>query len=158
MTAGDWIQLAAVLAALGASVVALIIATLDRRTQMRIARATSEQNRLAVELEYAIRLSANRNRAGSSDPEESKRLGAEAMALVGVIGPRWVPIQYQHVMAGMTPDQIAAKHADPDTPDWMKWRTESTLAVQAIVDAMYPPQPESQLRRRSTTSRAGSAT
>lgn len=139
-TVGDWIQLAAVLVGVGASIVALVIATLDRRTQLQIARASSEQNRLALELEYAIRLSANRNRGGSTDPEESKRLGAEAMALVGVIGPRWVPIQYQHAMAGMTPDQIAAKHAgDPETPEWMKWRTESTVAVQAIMDQMYAP-------------------
>lgn len=137
MTTSDSIQLLAVLVAVGASVVAIIIATQDRKTQLRIARQDREQARLALELEYAIRLSANRNMGGSTDPAETKRLGAEALALIGVVGKRWVPEQYAHIMNGHTPESLAAAHANDGTPQWIKWRTESTLAVQRIVAEMY---------------------
>lgn len=137
MTVSDFIQLFAVLVAVGASVVAIVIATQDRRTQLRIAIQDREQARLALELEYAIRLSANRNMGGSTDPAETKRLGAEAMALVGVVGERWAPEQYAHIMDGHTPETLAAAHAGDDTPQWIKWRTESTLAVQLIVAEIY---------------------
>lgn len=137
MSVSDIIQLIAVLAAVGASVVAIFIATQDRKVQLRIARQEGEQARLALELEYAIRLSANRNMGGSTDPAETKRLGAEAMALVGVVGKRWVPEQYARIMDGHTPETLAAAHAGDDTPQWIKWRTESTLAVQRIVAALY---------------------
>lgn len=137
MTASDLIQLLAVLVAVVASVVAIVIATQDRKTQLRIARRNREQARLELELEYAIRLSANRNMGGSTDPAETKRLGAEAMALIGVVGARWVPEQYAHIMDGHTPESLAVAHAGDDTPQWIKWRTESTLAVQRIVAEIY---------------------
>lgn len=137
MTLSDFIQLLAILVAVGASVVAIVIATQDRKTQLRIALQDREQARLALELEYAIRLSANRNMGGSTDPAETKRLGAEAMALVGVVGERWVPQQYEHIMDGHTPETLAAAHAGDDTPQWKQWRTESTLAVQRIVAEIY---------------------
>jgi hypothetical protein len=133
----DVIQLLAVLVAVAASIVAITIATQDRKVQLRIARQDREQARLALELEYAIRLSANRNMGGSTDPAETKRLGAEAMALVGVVGERWVPEQYARIMEGHTPETLAAAHAGDDTPQWVKWRTESTLAVQRIVAEIY---------------------
>lgn len=91
VTIGDAIQLLAVLAAVGASITALVIATKDLRTQLAIAEADRGQSRLAIELDYAIRLSAHRNMGGSTDDGERKRLSSEALALAGVVGERWVP-------------------------------------------------------------------
>jgi len=88
MSISDWIQLAAVVAAVGASITALLIATRDRQVQRDPARKDREQARLALEIEHAIRLSHNLNHGGSTDPSETNRLGAEAMALAGVLGER----------------------------------------------------------------------
>ncbi len=139
MTTSDWIQLGAVLTAVAASIVALVIATIDRRTLLRIAEQDRAHSRLALELEYAIRLSANRNMGGSTDPAETKRLGAEAMALVGVVGERWVPRQYEHVMDGRTIDELgqAIDEKTDDMPEWVQWRNEATIAVQSIITEMY---------------------
>lgn len=138
MTVSDWIQVVAVLAALAASVVALVIATMDRKVQLQIALRDREQARLAIELEYAVRLSANRNMGGSTDPAEVKRLGAEAMALVGVVGERWVPRQWRYVMEDRTVEQLEADIDDEsiEMPEWVQWRNEATVAVQSIVAAM----------------------
>lgn len=135
----DWIQIVAVLVAVAAAVSALVIATVDRRTQLRIARKQATLSRLSIELEYAVRLSTNRNMGGSSDPAESKRLGAEALALASVVGPRWVPTQYQKAVNGKSPEELRASLSDEDseTPQWVKWKIESGLAVQAIVDEMH---------------------
>lgn len=144
MTVSDGIQLAATLVAVGASIVALVIASLDRRTQLRIARETREQSRLALELEYAVRLSANKNMGGSAEDAERKRLGAEALALAGVVGPRWAPRQYSRAMNYRTPEELRERLADSDetrTPRWVKDKIEAGLAVQAIVAEMYGPDP-----------------
>ncbi len=152
MTTSDVIQIVAVLVAVAASVVALIIATLDRKTQMRIAEKDRAQARLAVELEYAVRLSTNRNMGGSTDPAETKRLGAEAMALAVVVGKRWVPRQYDYVTEGRTPEQIAAMFDNEESPQWVKWRNEAAVGVQAIVDEMYATAPPSARRNRARRS------
>lgn len=139
MTTSDWIQLGAVLAAVAASMVALAIATIDRRTQLRIAERDRAQSRLALELEYAIRLSANLNMGGSPDPAESKRLGAEAMALVGAVGERWVPRHYAEVMDGRTIEELetAIDEKTGDMPRWVQMRNEATIAVQSIFAEIY---------------------
>ncbi|MFG6445596.1 hypothetical protein ACFXQA_10030 [Microbacterium sp. P07] len=143
MTFTDALQLAAVLVAVAASIVALVIATVDRKTQLRIAEKDRAQARLAVELEYAVRLSTNRNMGGSTDRGDAQRLGAEAMALAVVVGRRWVPRQYDDVMDGLTPAELAELLDAPDGPDWVKWRNEAALGVQAIVDEMYSTSPAS---------------
>lgn len=152
MTTSDVIQIVAVLVAVAASVVALVIATLDRKTQMRIAEKDRAQARLAVELEYAVRLSTNRNMGGSTDPAETRRLGAEAMALAVVVGKRWVPRQYDYVTEGRTPEQIAAMFDNDESPQWVKWRNEAAVGVQAIVDEMYATAPPSERRKRARRS------
>lgn len=80
MTLSDGIQVLMAAVAVGASIVALIVASKDRKTQMTIARHNREHTRLLLELEYAIQLSANRNRGGSTDELERKQMGAEAIA------------------------------------------------------------------------------
>lgn len=140
MTLSDWIQLAAVLVALAASITALVIATQDRRTQLAIAREARAHDRLSLELEYAVRMSANRNRGGSTDALERAQLSAEALALAGVVGPRWAPRQYARAMNYKTPEQLRERLSDPDemrSPRWVKDKIEAGLAVQSIMAEMY---------------------
>lgn len=139
MTVSDWIQVGVGLAAVVAAVIALAVGVIDRRTQLEIARRAREQDRLALELEYAVRLATNRNMGGSSDPAETKRLGAEALALATVVGPRWVPRQWERASNGKTLDQMAEKLDAPESewPTWVKDKTETGLAIRAIIDEMY---------------------
>ena len=95
MATGDIIQIAAVVVAVGASLVALSIASMDRRNAIKIAqddrRAAIDQARLLAELEAAIRLSVLEARGGHTDPVVSKDMGAETLALVSMLGPDRVP-------------------------------------------------------------------
>lgn len=131
-----WIQSAAVLVALTASVVALVTSWLDRRNNRRIAeesRAADIRVRaLALELEYAVRLATNRAMGGSSDPAESNRLGAEALALVTLLGRDRVPAQWDKAVQH-GPDELLAKMDEPETPDWVKHKIEAGAAVQRIL-------------------------
>lgn len=139
MPISDWIQIAAVLAAVGASGVALFISWKDRKQALKVALHQAQLSRLAVELEYAVRLAANRSRGGSTDPLEVKRLGAEALALTGVVGERWAPHQFNRAVSGKDRATLEAHLQDPDseTPQWVKDKIEAGLAVHRIVDAMY---------------------
>lgn len=71
MTTSDVIQISAVLAAVAASIVALVVSALDRRNERRIAdadRASALRHaHLMFELEAVTRLSRNLNRGGSTD-------------------------------------------------------------------------------------------
>lgn len=140
MTVSDGIQILIAIVAVGASVVALIIANKDRKTQMRIARQNREHSRLLLELEYAIKLSANRNRGGSTDELERKQMGAEALALAAVIGENWVPRQWKDATGGQSLDEMRAiLDAGPtkEHPEWVLRKIESMLAVRAILDRLY---------------------
>lgn len=141
MTTSDVIQLLAVLAAVAASLIALYISARDRRTQIDLARKEREQARLSIELEYAIRLSTNRNMGGSADPAESKRLGAEAMALALVVGQRWVPQQYHFLTEGKSIDELRDTFDNPESPEWVKWRNEAAAGVLSIVEALHSGSP-----------------
>lgn len=135
----DWIQFAAVLVAVAASIVALVVATYDRRTQTRIAAAALAHDRLRLELEYAVLLGANRNRGGSTDPAERDRLGAEALAYATVVGPRWVPRQWTRATDGKSPEELRAllETTDAETPGWVKDKIETGLAITAMLDELY---------------------
>ena len=91
MAVGDVIQIAAILVAAGASIVALIIASMDRRNAIKIAeddrQAAADQARLLAELEAAIRLIVLEARGGHTDPIISKDMGAETLALIAMLGP-----------------------------------------------------------------------
>lgn len=109
MSGADGVQVAAVPIALLASILELVLSIIDRKTQLSIARRGREQSRLALELEFALRLSANRNMGGSTGRVETKRLGAESMALVGGVGERRVPRQYRHNMDGLNVAELEAE-------------------------------------------------
>lgn len=134
----DWIQTAAVLVAVGASVVALIVSWRDRVNARKIAaadrKAALAQAKLMFDMEALLRLLENQNRGGSTDDLERKRLGAEAMALVGLIGPERLPILWQRRI-GHDDEELQEKLADgSDSPDFIKWAIEVQLALNKVVD------------------------
>lgn len=134
------IQALAVLVALGASILALVISGRDRRALIAIARRDREHERLRTELDYAVRLSTNRNMGGSTDAGERKRLGSEALALASVVGERWVPRQYDRAMDYKTSEELEEILHGPETPDspqWVKDKIEAGLAVQRILAELY---------------------
>ncbi|WP_349426854.1 hypothetical protein [Microbacterium sp. LWS13-1.2] len=139
MTVGDWIQVGVGVVALVAAIVALAVGLIDRRTQLHIARRSLEHDRLKLELEYAVRLATNNNRGGSTDPLERAQLGAEALALTTVVGPRWVPRQWERVTNGKTLEEMAAKLDAPEDeiPRWVKDKNETGLAIRAILAELY---------------------
>ena len=134
------VQAAAVVVALTASVSALVMSTRDRAALLAISKRDREHERLRTELEYAVRLSANRNMGGSADTAESHRLGSEALALANVVGERWVPRQFERAMNYSTPGEIAAMLEEgptKDQPQWVQDKMESGLAIQRILDELY---------------------
>lgn len=135
----NWIQIAAVLAAVGASIVALIVSALDRRNARKIAdadRAASLHHaRLLFELEMASRLLENNNRGGSTDAIERAQLGAEALTMIGILGRGRVPRQWAR-RVDRDDDGLSDLLADPDLPDFKKDAVETQLAVNAILRAI----------------------
>lgn len=132
----DWIQVVAVLVAVGASLVALYISDRDRTNARQIAaadrRAALRQAKLLVDLENLTRLAENLNRGGSTDPAETKRMGAEALTLIGLIGPDLLPTQWAKRVGSNA--HLEAKLRDEDFPEFKKYAIEAQLAVNTVVD------------------------
>lgn len=135
MTTSDVIQLAALLAAVAASIIALVVSALDRRNARRIAdadRASALRHaHLMFELEALTRLSQNLNRGGSTDDLERAQMGAEALTLVGVAGPKRVPRLWERKVGD--DDRLLAAQERPDMPDYKKDALEVQLAVNAVL-------------------------
>lgn len=135
MTTSDLIQVAAVFAAVGAAIIALIISALDRKNARRIADAdrTSalRHAHLMFELEALTRLSENLNRGGSTDALERSRMGAEALTLVGVLSPNRVPELWERKVGD--DDRLRAAFADPEMPEYKKEALETQLAISAVL-------------------------
>lgn len=135
MTTSDMIQIAAVLAAIAASIVALLISALDRRNARRIAdadRASAlRHSHLMFELDALTRLSQNLNRGGSTDALERAQMGAEALTLVGVLSPERVPELWERKVGN--DDRLRAAFNDPEMPDYKKEALEAQLAISAVL-------------------------
>lgn len=128
MTIGDWIQAASVVVGIGASVVALVIASRDRR-------ASAKQDRLRLELDAALRLAANLAQGGTADNDnaaqlERKRMGAEALVLTGLLGRDRLPNYWVHKFED--DDELQKLLVDPTTPKFRRDAIEASLAVNAI--------------------------
>ncbi len=145
MTLSDFIQMLAVLAALGASIVALVVSAKDRKNAQTIAegdrraaaqlasddrREALHQAHLIFELETLTRLLENLNRGGSTDSAESRRMGAEALTLIGVLGPERVPHLWDD-RAG-DDEKLQRHYDDPEMPEYKKNAIEVQLAVNAL--------------------------
>jgi hypothetical protein len=130
-----WIQVAAVLAAVGAAIIALVVSAKDRANARIIAQedrqVSLQQSKLLVDLENLTRLLENRNRGGSLDKQERDRLGAEALTLVGLIGRERLPQQWGRTVE-LDDAGLRGLMSDADTPEFMKDAIEAQLAVNAI--------------------------
>lgn len=132
----NWIQAAAVVAAVFAAIVALRIAGKDRRESRAIAaddrKASLQQAKLLFDLELLLRLLENRNRGGSTDRQEVSRMGAEALTLVGMVGRERLPRQFdRHVE--VDDDGLRAMLEDDETPQVVKDAVETQLAVNGLL-------------------------
>ncbi|TFC93551.1 hypothetical protein [Cryobacterium sp. TMT3-29-2] len=136
----NWIQLAAVLAAiaavviavlaaLAASIVALVLGSLDRRTALTISTSDHEFQRLFREQDLLQRLLDNYNRGGSTVSGEAGRMGSEALTLIGTIGPDRLPeLWASHISSD---DSLRTLLVDPEMPSYKKEAIKVQLALNA---------------------------
>ena len=134
MAIGDFIQTAAVLVAVVASLVALFTSSRDRANARKIAaedrRVALEQAKLMFDLEALLRLLQNHNRGGSTDALERKQMGAEAQAIIGMLGPDLLP-QLWDRRIGVEEEKLREMLADDTTQEFKKWQYETQLAMNA---------------------------
>ncbi|MDM8083780.1 hypothetical protein QUV83_03245 [Cellulomonas cellasea] len=130
-----WVQSIVALAAVVAAVVALMIGALDRRNARSIAaedrRASLAHAKLMFDLDVLSRLLENLNRGGSSDPAETKRMGAEALTLIGLLGPDLLPTQWTKRVGDEA--KLQGLLTDDDFPEWKKNAIEAQVAVNTVL-------------------------
>ncbi|TAP25925.1 hypothetical protein [Arthrobacter sp. S41] len=130
-----WVQAAAVVVAVGASIVALIVSALDRRNARSIAAKDRElavrQATLMFELESLLRLGQLRRRGGHVDKEKSTDMGAEAAALVGALGAERLPKNW---LGAVDRDDagLRAFVDDESNEEWKRKAVEVQLALNAV--------------------------
>lgn len=130
-----WVQVAAVLAAVGSSLVALRIAKKDRGEALRLnllnQQTALRHAKMLFDLENLRSLLQIENRGGSVDQAESQRMGADALTLTGLIGPERLPELWTHRVGGLD-DYLLEVAADPDFPQWKRDAIAVQLAVNAV--------------------------
>ncbi|WP_368499462.1 hypothetical protein [Herbiconiux sp. A18JL235] len=135
MTFSDIIQAAAVIAAVGAAIIALVISAKDRKNTRDIAaddrREALRQAHLMFELDALVKLSENMNRGGSADVDESARMGIEALTLTGPLAPDRLPKLWAEKIGD--DNKLRAAMADPEMPRYKRDALEVQLAVSAVL-------------------------
>lgn len=130
-----WVEVAVVIVTAGAVIAALGIASADRRHSERLAREATEasmrQARLLFEWEAAKRLSILEARGGHTDPVIRKDMGAETLALIGLLGPERVPEMWKR-RVGMSDAELRAFIDDDSQPQFLRDSVEAERAVSAI--------------------------
>lgn len=135
-----WVQTAAVVVAVGASIVALVVSALDRRNARSIAAKDRElavrQAKLMFELESLLRLGQIRRRGGHIDKDKSKDMGAEAAALVGAIGAERLPKNW---LGAVERDDagLRAFVDDESNQEWQRKAVEVQLALNAVTAELH---------------------
>lgn len=129
------VQTLTVLVAGGGLLAALRIARDDRRQANLIAQDDRAAMRHEAErrhtLDLLVRLVENLERGGSPDSQESKRMGAEAGALITAIGPDLLPRQWARRHARI--DEARERQADLERkPDWRDNADEAVLALHDV--------------------------
>lgn len=128
------VQVAAVVAAVGASIVALIISALDRRNAWKIAakdrKDSLRQAQLLFEQEVLLRLLQNARRGGSTDKLERNQLGAEAAALIGLLGPERLPMNWEG-RVGQNEEELRAFLIDTSKKEFLRRAVEVQLALNS---------------------------
>ncbi len=134
---GVWVQAAAVLVALGASLSALWISAKDRRHAQCLAkddRATMiRQSQLLFEQDALLRLAQNLDRGGYSDAEVRKDKGAEAQALIGALGSTRLPLSWDHRI-NKTRHELVKFVADETNESYLRRAAEAHIALLDVSD------------------------
>lgn len=129
-----WIQSLVAVAAIGAAIIALVVSSRDRKNARDIAaedrRTSLAHAKLMFDLETLARLLENLNRGGSTNPEETQRLGAEALTLIGLLGPDLVPVQWTKRVG--SDEKLRSLVVDDAHPEWKRNAIEVQLAVNQV--------------------------
>lgn len=137
MVVGTFIQVVTIIVTAGTAIVALVIASMDRRNAIRIAeedrRVAIDQARLFAELEAAVRLSVLEARGGHTDPVISRDMGAETLALIAMLGSERVPEMWKRRVA-KSDEELRAFIVDETEPEYLRDAVEADRAVHDILD------------------------
>lgn len=129
------VQALATLVALGAAIAALAIGSADRRNAREIAeadrRTSARQAQLIFEWEAAKRLSILEARGGHADPVISKDMGAETLALIGLLGADRVPNMWKR-RVGKTTAELQTFVDDTTNEEFLRDSVEAELAMEEI--------------------------
>ncbi|MFP7834666.1 hypothetical protein [Marisediminicola sp. LYQ134] len=140
MTIGDWIAAAAVVAAVVTAIIGVVTGIVDRRSALRIAeddrRASTRQARLMFEWEAAQRLAVNLARGGHTAPVIRSDMGAEALALVALLGPKRVPNLWARKV-GKTDQELSEFVADESKEQFLRDAVEAERAMSAIASELH---------------------
>ena len=147
---GDLIQAISTVVTLGAVIVALRIATTDRKHAAEIAeldrahafdiaetdrKSSAHQARLIVELDAARRLAILEARGGHTDSAISKDMGAETLALIGFLGPDRVPRMWDR-RVGKTDEELSDFINNDAEPQFLRDSVEAEQAMVSIAREM----------------------
>lgn len=109
-------------------IAALFIAVRGNRAADRRAAADRAAAREAAQhrfdLELLARLAENLQRGGSTDAQERMRMGAEARALIGALGPDRVPLSFGEYGAASM-DELRALVDDESRETWHRCALEA---------------------------------
>lgn len=132
---GIWVQVVAVVIAIGASVTALCIAHFDRRNAREIAeedrRVALRQSQLLFEQSALLRLAQILDRAGHTDPQISKDMGAESQALIGAIGRGRLPVSWD-LRIKRSRDGLLDFVDDVTNESWQRRAVEAHIALMDV--------------------------
>lgn len=130
------VQTLASIAALLAAGAALWVSRKERENTRKIAAAdradAARRDKLMFELAQLLRLLENLARGGSSDPAETKRMGSEAIAIIGTLGPDRLPTLWKKRIIGE--DHLRDHLEDPEYPEWKRDTFEVQFAVNEIAE------------------------
>jgi len=136
VSVSDFIQILAVLAAVGASIVALAIASKDRKNAIKIAeddrRTAASQALLLAELDAAKRLAILEARGGHTDPVVRGDMAAETLALIALLGPGRVPHMWERRVA-KNDEELRAFVEDQTKEEFLRDAVEAERAVHDIL-------------------------
>jgi hypothetical protein len=137
MTISDWIQVAVVVAAVGAAVVALALGAADRKNAREIATRERVESlrdaQLLFEQEQLVRLLENARRGGSTDELERSRLGGEAAAIIGFIGKERLPLNWANrVLPDGSTKTVEDVMNDDQEVDWLRESAEVQVALERV--------------------------
>jgi len=95
-------------------------------------------------LDLLVRLTENLERGGSTDPQESARMAAEAGALITAIGPDLLPRAWarRHELIEEVRERQAERERQPD------WRDDADEAALALHEVARDPNAPSSGKRR----------